>query len=179
MNWLQSHYNLICYGHSDDNIFRTKSGIGRFLKARLFEHTDRSLVKHYQGDVSRLAELPTLIAAEAMPNGSAQSPAFFSRIDDVRDSGKEVVFKFRHLYDGMSSEGLFGLDGLHFDPWEHSRTHWAVKEGRPLRDDLRYHRLSSFRISSICSRNSSVISSRDSRIVSRSCLPLVNGLFAL
>ena len=129
MQWLQSHYNLICYGHSDDNIFRTKSGIGRFLKARLFEHTDPSLVEHYQGDVSRLAELPTLIVAEAMPNGSAQSPAFFSRIDDVRDSGKEVIFKFRHLYDRMSSEGVFGLDGLHFDPWEHSRTHWAVKEG--------------------------------------------------
>ena len=129
MKWLQSHYNLICYGHSGDIIFETNSGISRFPKARLFEHTDLPLIEHYKSDLSRLAELPTLIVTETMPNGRTQSPAFFSRIDGVHDRGKEIVFKFHHLYDRMSSESAFGLDGLHFDPWEHSRTHWAVKEG--------------------------------------------------
>ena len=129
MHWVQSHYNLICYGRSDDNIFRTKSGSGRFLKARLFEHTDTGLREHYKGNLSKLAELPTLVVTEATPNGNAQSPAFLSRIDRVRDRGKDVVFEFRHLYDRMSSEGVFGLAGLHFGPEEHSRTHWAVKEG--------------------------------------------------
>ena len=129
MNWLQSHYNLICYSNSSDTIFQTNSGIGRFFKSRLFEYTDPPLLERYKSDLSRLAELPTLIVAEAIPNGNAQSPAFFSRIDGVHNSGKEVVFTFRHLYARMSSEDIFGLDGLQFDPWEHSRTHWAVKEG--------------------------------------------------
>ena len=123
MHWVQSHYNLICYGRSDDNIFRTKSGSGRFLKARLFEHTDTGLREHYKGNLSKLAELPTLVVTEATPNGNAQSPAFLSRINRVRDRGKDVVFEFRHLYDRMSSEGVFGLAGLHFGPEEHSRTH--------------------------------------------------------
>ena len=129
MKWLQSHYNLICYGHSGDNIFQTNSGIGRFLKTRLFEHTDTRLAERYKGNLSKLAELPTLIVTEAMPNGNAQSPAFFSGIEGVHDGGRDIVFEFRHLYGRMSSEGVFGLDGLHFDPWEHARTHWAVKEG--------------------------------------------------
>ena len=60
MKWLQSHYNLICYGHSGDNIFQTNSGIGRFLKTRLFEHTDTRLAERYKGNLSKLAELPTL-----------------------------------------------------------------------------------------------------------------------
>ncbi len=135
MNWSQFHYNLICYGRSDIEIFRSKSGTGRFLKNRLFEHTNAQLAKHYRDDLSRLAELPTLVVAEAFPNGDAQTPAFLSRLDGVYEWGNEIVFNFRHLYGRMSSEDIFGLEDLHFDPWEHSRTHWAVKEGGdPLKE---------------------------------------------
>ena len=76
-----------------------------------------------------MADLPTLIVAEAVPNGDGHTPAFLSRIERVRDGDKEVLFQFRHLYGRLSSERVFGLDGLHFDEREHSRTHWAVKEG--------------------------------------------------
>ena len=38
----------------------------------------------------------------------------------------------------MSSEDVFGLAGLQFDPWEHSRTHWAIKEGDLLKELLGY-----------------------------------------
>ena len=132
MSWLQSHYNLICYGSSDNSVFRTKSGVSRFPKVRLFEYTAPHVAERYRSDVSRLAELPTLIVAEATPNGNRHTPAFVSRIERVQDGGKEVVLEFRHLYGRMSSERVFGLDGLSLNPWEHSRTHWAVKEGNLL-----------------------------------------------
>ena len=62
MNWLQSHYNLICHAHGDTEVFRNKSGTGRFPKTRLFEHTNAQVSQHYSSDLSRLAELPTLLS---------------------------------------------------------------------------------------------------------------------
>lgn len=138
MYWLQTHYNLICYGHSDDDVFRSRSGTSWFPKSRVFEATDAHLSEHYESDLSRLAELPTLVVAEAMPNGSTRTPAFLSRIDRVHQSGSRVTFQFHHLYGGMSSEDIFGLKDLHLGQWEHSRTHWAVKEGALL-DELFRH----------------------------------------
>ena len=138
MHWFQSHYNLICYGSSDMEVFRSKSGTGRFLGSRLFEHTNAPLAQHYRSDLSRLAELPTLVVAEAFPNGNAQTPAFLTRLDRVREWGSEILFDFHHLYGQMSSEDVFGLAGLHFDPWEHSRTHWAVKDGDLLKELFAY-----------------------------------------
>ena len=138
MNWLQPHYNLICHGHSDIEVFRSKFGTGRFPRTRLFEHTNAQLAQRYDGDLSRLAELPTLVVAEALPNGNAQTPAFLSRLDRVSEWGNEIVFDFRHLYGRMSSEDVFGLAGLQFDPREHSRTHWAVKEGDLLKELFAY-----------------------------------------
>ena len=132
MYWLQSHYNLICYGHSDSDVFRSKSGTSRFPNCRVFEATDAQLSEHYKSDLSKLAELPTLVVAEAMPNGNARTPAFLSRIDRVHQWGRQIAFQFRHLYGRMSSEDVFGLDGLLLEPWEHARTHWAVKDGNLL-----------------------------------------------
>ena len=138
MNWLQSHYNLICHAHGDTEVFRNKSGTGRFPKTRLFGHTNAQVSQHYSSDLSRLAELPTLVVAEALPGGNAQTPAFLSRLDRVYEWGNEILFDFHHLYGRMCSEDIFGLEGLHFDPWEHSRTHWAVKEGDLLRELFGY-----------------------------------------
>ena len=138
MHWFQSHYNLICYGNSDMEGFRSKSGTSRFVGSRLFENTKEQLAQHYRSDLSRLAELPTLVVAEASPNGNAQTPAFLTRLDRVREWGNEILFDFHHLYGRMSSEEVFGLPGLHFDPWEHSRTHWAVKEGDLLKELFGY-----------------------------------------
>lgn len=138
MYWLQSHYNLICYGHSDFDVFRSKSGTSRFPDGRVFEATDTHLSEHYKSNLSKLAELPTLVVAEAMPNGNTRTPAFLSRIDRVHQLGSQIVFQFRHLYGRMSSEDIFGLESLRFDPWEHSRTHWAVKEGDLLSELFGY-----------------------------------------
>ena len=138
MNWLQSHYNLICHGSCDIEVFRSMSGTSRFPRTRLFEGTAPSLAQGYRADLSRLADLPTLVVAEARPNGNAQTPAFLSRLDRVYEWGNDIAFDFRHLFDRMRSEDIFGLEGLHFDPWEHSRTHWAVKEGDLLRELFGY-----------------------------------------
>ncbi len=138
MNWSQPHYNLICHGRSDLEVFRSKSGTGRFPRTRLFEHTNAQVAQHYSSDLSRLAELPTLVVAEALPNGNAKTPAFLSRLNRVYEWSSEIAFDFQHLYGHMSSEDVFGLAGLHFDLWEHSRTHWAVKEGDLLRELFGY-----------------------------------------
>ena len=138
MNWLQSHYNLICYGNSNADVFRSKSGIGRFPMDRLFEHTAPHLVQHYRAELPRLAELPTLVVAEARPNGDTHTPAFLSRLDQVYGTGSDIAFGFRHLFGSMKSEDIFGLEALHFNPWEHSRTHWAVKEGDLLKELFDY-----------------------------------------
>ena len=138
MYWLQSHYNLVCYGHSGFDVFRSKSGTSQFPYSRVFEATDTHLSEHYKSDLSKLAELPTLVVAEAMPNGNTRTPAFLSRIDRVHQLGSQVAFQFRHRYGRMSSEDIFGLEGLRFGPWEHSRTHWAVKEGDLLSELFGY-----------------------------------------
>ena len=138
MTWLQSHYNLICHGRCDIEVFRSKSGTSRFPKVRLFEGTAPPLVQHYSADLSRLADLPTLVVAEARPNGDAQTPAFLSRLDRVYEWGNDIAFDFRHLFCYVRSEDIFSLEGLHFDPWEHSRTHWAVKEGDLLKQLFGY-----------------------------------------
>lgn len=138
MNWLQSHYNLICHGHHDFDVFRSKLGTGRFPNTRLFEHTNEQVRQHYSSNLSGLAELPTLVVAEAFPNGNAQTPAFLSRLDRVYEWGNEILFDFHHLYGCMSSEDIFGLASLRFDQWEHSRTHWAVKEGDLLKELFGY-----------------------------------------
>ena len=145
MNWLQSHYNLICYGNSNAEVFRSKSGSGRFPMSRLFEGTTPPLEQHYRAVLTSLAELPTLVVAETRPNGNTHTPAFLSRLDRVYESGNDIAFDFRHLFDRMRSEDIFGLEGLNFGPWEHSRTHWAVKEGDLLRElfgyiNVKFHR---------------------------------------
>ena len=129
MNWSLSEYNLICYASLNREIFRSPSGTADFMKERLFEYTAGSLKASYESNLASLAELPTLVVAECNPVGEPKTPAHFSRIDEVREHGDQIRFKFQHLYNQLTSERIFaGYLGLDVQG-EHSRQHWAVKEG--------------------------------------------------
>lgn len=128
MSWSLSEYNLICYGDTDLGIFHHPTGDARFDASRLFEHTDEHLRTRYEDNLSILAELPTLVVAETQQIKEPSTPAFFSRIEQVREVGSDIGFRFNHLY-RISSEEVF--EGRYFDvdKNENYRTHWAIKEG--------------------------------------------------
>ena len=136
MNWSLSQYNLICYGSSDDEIFCKLSGSAKFWRERLFEYTSDEHKSRYQNNIASLAELPTLVVAESNPKGEPGTPAFFSRIDQVRDLGKYIYFKFHHLSGKIRSEEVFGCGYFNVDAHlgEHSRMHWAIKEGNLIEE---------------------------------------------
>lgn len=128
MNWSLSEYNLICYGHTAPDIFHHLTGEARFDASRLFEYTNEDLRTRYKDNLSILAELPTLVVAETQQIKEPSTPAFFSRIEQVREVGNDIGFRFNHLY-RISSEEVF--EGRYFDvdKNENYRTHWAIKEG--------------------------------------------------
>lgn len=128
MNWSLSEYNLICYGHTDLDIFRHPTGEARFDASRLFEHTNEDLRARYEGKLSILAELPTLVVAETQQVKEPSTPAFFSHIEQVHKSGSEIGFRFNHLH-RISSEEIFKGKYFDIDKNENYRTHWAIKEG--------------------------------------------------
>ena len=132
MSWSLSTYSLICYGHPEDPVFRKPIGIGTFPKERMFEYTSDHLRSRYENDVSLLAKLPALIVAEAMPGGVPKTPSFLAQIEGVRVDGNNIRFQYRRMETGgFSSEEVFGAAWLDINTerWEHSRTHWAIKEG--------------------------------------------------
>ncbi len=130
--WSLSTYSLICYGSSEATVFRSPSGTGTFPKDRLFEYTSDELKDRYEADLPSLAQLPALVVAEASPGGDPQTPAFLAHIENVRVVGNDVRFRFRRIRtEGFSSEEVFGsgLLDINTQGWEHSRTHWALKQG--------------------------------------------------
>ena len=130
MSWSLEHYNLICYPESADyEIFRDKSGQASFEYERLFEYTEGEVESRYEGNLASLAELPALVVAETPTNPKSRTPAFLSRIGDVRKRGGRVDFHYRHLNGGATSKDVFDSDLFDFDNFERSRTHWAVKGG--------------------------------------------------
>ena len=113
MNWSLSEYNLICYPHTDLNIFQHGTGNADFdYSGRLFEYTNSDFRTRYENNLSGLAKLPTLVVAECYPSGESATPAFLSSIENVRESGEGTRFQFSHLYK-ISSEEVFGCG--HFD----------------------------------------------------------------
>lgn len=138
MNWSLSEYNLICYGHTDIDIFRHPTGKAHFDASRLFEHTNEHLRTRYEDKLSTLAELPTLVVAETQQIKKPATPAFFSRIEHVHKSGSEIGFRFNHLH-RISSEEIF--EGKYFDidkdKKENCRIHWAIKEGNLIESIFR------------------------------------------
>ena len=125
MNWSLEHYNLICYPPSADfGIFEDKSGSSRFEHERLFEYTESGVKARYEENPASLAELPALVVAE--PEKS-QTPAFLSRIGDVRKRGSQIEFNYQHLSDRITSQEVFDSDLFGFSVKR--RTRWDVKEG--------------------------------------------------
>ena len=107
-------------------------GTGTFPKNRLFEYTSDDLKHRYEEDVPSLAKLPALVVAEAKPGGDPKTPAFVAHIGGVRVDGNDIRFRFRRIQsERFTSEEVFGsgLLDINTDGWEHSRTHWAIKEG--------------------------------------------------
>ena len=130
--WSLSTYSLICYGRPEATVFRSPIGTATFPKDRLFEYTSDDLKDRYEADLPSLAQLPALIVAEANPGGDPKTPAFLAQIEDVRVVGKHVRFRFRRIRaERFSSEEVFGsgLLNINTQGWEHSRTHWAIKQG--------------------------------------------------
>ena len=113
-------------------MFRSQMGTAAFPRHRLFEYTSDDLKHRYEGDVHSLAKLPALIVAEAQPGGDPETPAVLAHIEDVRVAGNDIRFRFRRIQtERFSSEEVFGsgvLD-INIQRWEHSRMHWAIKEG--------------------------------------------------
>ena len=134
MNWSLEHYNLICYPNSENyEIFRDKSGQSSFEydpeDDRLFESTESEIKTLYEGNLASLAELPALIVAETPPNSKSRTPAFLSRIGDVRKRDGGVDFYYQHLSGGATSKDVFDSDLFGFGKLERWRTHWDVKVG--------------------------------------------------
>ena len=133
MNWSLSEYNLIVYGygHPELEIFNKQTGSSRFEEGRLFEFTSSHLKTLYEENLSRLSELPTLVAAEIRHNKESPTPAFLTSIDGVHKRGKFIAFQFNHLHE-ISSEENFESDYFDIERFERNRTHWAIKEGNLL-----------------------------------------------
>ena len=130
MSWSLSTYSLICYGDPAAPIFRKPTGIGTFPKERMFEYTSDRLRSRHKNDVSLLAKLPALIVAEAIPGGIPKTPAFLAQIEDVHPDGNDIRFQYRRMETGgFSSEEVFAAAWLNSERREHSRTHWAIKDG--------------------------------------------------
>ena len=132
MKWSLSEYNLIVYGHSDFEIFAHSAGSSRFDRTRLFEHTSNAIKTRYQDNLASLAELPTLIAAETRPRQETPTPAFLSSIDHIRQTRRDVSFRFNHLHK-ISSEEIFQCGYFDIEDFEAHRTHWADKGGKSHR----------------------------------------------
>lgn len=132
VRWLTPTYNLICYGGSNATVFQGQTSIGTFRKERLFEYTSQDLKHQYEHDIPSLARLPALIVAEARPGGKPKTPAFLAHLERIRIVGSDIRFQFRRiLTEQFSSEEVFGSGILDVNThgFEHSRTHWAIKEG--------------------------------------------------
>ena len=124
-------YNLICFGGPSTPVLQSLRGTGEFPAERMFEYTSPELRSVYEDDVSSLAKLPALVVAEAHPGGAPETPAFLTRLTDIYSTGYKIRFRFRHQSQQFSSEEVFGPEApdLGIGPGEHSRTHWAIKEG--------------------------------------------------
>ena len=130
IRWLAPTYNLICYGGPQATVFRGQKGIGTFRRERLFEYTSDDLIHQYGNAVPSLAEMPALIVAEAKPGGEPETPAFLAHLARVRIVGNDIRFQFRRIHtERFSSEEVFASGVLDIQRGEHSRTHWAIKEG--------------------------------------------------
>ena len=105
----------------------------KFRGDRMFEYTytDEETTTMYAQDVSRLANLPTLVSDEGR-----DSPAVYGRISNVKLDGGHVAFEFQKICGGFTFSDIaenkrilhdIKIAGLGFS--EYARNHWSIKRG--------------------------------------------------
>lgn len=127
-SWSLEYYNLICYGSTDDTIFRVDSGRSSFSRERLFEHTHSGVEATFENDLRTLTTLPTLIVAE-LRNRISTTPARLVQISDLTTDRWKVNFRYDRLPFHITSEEVFNSTLFETNDSEKGRTHWAVKQG--------------------------------------------------
>ena len=130
--WRLDFYDLICYGNSDNEVFRRREGRGTFEKGRMWELTSDEAKEAFKENTAQLAQLPSLILAECYCRRASECArkAYLSRLRNIREEGTFISFEFRHLSGTFSSyEAFTCLTDISQDVYERNRTHWAVKEG--------------------------------------------------
>ena len=135
-HWQLDYFNLICFRNPDLGVFRLPSGQGSMESDRMLKYTSPYAKEIFEGNIAKLADLPTLIVAEcSVTNNEEVEPAVLARLSNVRKiDNDEVAFDYRHLAARLTSQEVFTK---FFVPEpvsrgrvpENLRTHWAVKEG--------------------------------------------------
>ena len=130
-SWRLDYYNLVCYGNTNNTVFRRNSGQGTFNKERvLSEYTSESAKKICEGNFANLAQLPTLFVVECDRKYNSTAPAYVARLANVREERREVAFDYIRLDGRITSlEAFESIIDIESGSPEMSRTHWAVKEG--------------------------------------------------
>ena len=109
-----------------------------FMGDRMFEYTDEETTAMYTQDVSRLANLPTLVSDEGR-----DSPAVYGRVSNVKRYGGRVAFEFQKICGGFTfsdiAENKRILHDIKITGWgssiaglgisEYARNHWSIKRG--------------------------------------------------
>ena len=133
MNYSEQFFNYICLARRDEGIFNVTEGRGSFPHSRLFDGSSDHSEGIFSQDIQSLAGLPTLITHESGPNEPDKAPAILCRIRGVRRIGGSIVFDFIHIWNRVASESIWETNALRLEPWQRSRTHWAVMDGDLIR----------------------------------------------
>ncbi len=133
MNLSSRYFNYICFPGPDAKIFRVSQGQSSFPLSRLFGGSNDHAKRVFSQDIPSLSGLPTLVTHESEPGKPDKAPAILCRIGGVRRFGGSITFDFVHIWNRIESELIWETNGLRLEPWQRSRTHWAVLEGDLIR----------------------------------------------
>ncbi len=119
-------FSLIIYG---DGSQWSEPHPWRIDASRFLEHSSEEAVEFFKGrrNLAALESLPTIITGEW--GSSTDQVVRFGFVRNVKQVGGSIVFHF----DEQSHASQDLLDSfereLQLGNWEHSRSHWAVKDG--------------------------------------------------
>ncbi|WP_299602134.1 toll/interleukin-1 receptor domain-containing protein [uncultured Tateyamaria sp.] len=119
-------YNFICSAFEDN----WEKSPTTFVKYRVFEYTEPSVLEALVGSKTEILEqmvgLPTLFVYEDMVDKLAR----VGTVTGINEIGSEfhLSFELSEEFEPISNEDLANLTfELDLEPFEFSRTHWAVK----------------------------------------------------
>ena len=135
-------YNLLIM-IDDEKKFWIENSEYKIKNDRLFEYTDEEIKEKYMKDLDRLRNLPCLFAYE-IPYKKEETKGHIGYIQSIREynypgyhkNGKKIhiEYKLDHTYPDIyiNKKDISALEDLGIDkptePWELTRTHWAVKK---------------------------------------------------